>query len=458
MSIPKSVNRTVKRRGLAIATAVAVAGSGIVGANYASAQDANGEIAAVEENANQTPTAQSVFDREKETIDTRLTETKNPLEVAQEVAGKYENQFSGDETAFGQFQYQLEQKVKRYFTERVQNNEIELGEQYTLPTAEEAFENEKEAKIKPRLIESKNPEQVGKEIATQYVAGFDSDTEYGKFEFQIVKQTKEYFNALVDSGEIQLGAEYTTPSAKDYFKSREEAITADLISPEGLSRLSVDEVVNKHADLLDNQAGSKFRDEKSKTAWKDSFRLLVEVKEARIVLSQQTAKLKQQREELVAAAKELLPQIEELDQLNNDLQKQAENQNARESELDDREAALKQQREELAAELRELLPEIEKLEKLHEDLTQKEQDQDARDSELDAKAAELKKQQAEFVEQLKELQPEIEKLEKLNEELERKAQDQDARDSELDAKAAELKKQQAEFVEQLKELQPEIEK
>ena len=458
MSIPKSVNRTVKRRGLAIATAVAVAGSGIVGANYASAQDANGEIAAVEENANQTPTAQSVFDREKETIDTRLTETKNPLEVAQEVAGKYENQFSGDETAFGQFQYQLEQKVKRYFTERVQKNEIELGEQYTLPTAEEAFENEKEAKIKPRLIESKNPEQVGKEIATQYVAGFDSDTEYGKFEFQIVKQTKEYFNALVDSGEIQLGAEYTTPSAKDYFKSREEAITADLISPEGLSRLSVDEVVNKHADLLDNQAGSKFRDEKSKTAWKDSFRLLVEVKEARIVLSQQTAKLKQQREELVAAAKELLPQIEELDQLNNDLQKQAENQNARESELDDREAALKQQREELAAELRELLPEIEKLEKLHEDLTQKEQDQDARDSELDAKAAELKKQQAEFVEQLKELQPEIEKLEKLHEDLEQKAKDQDARDSELDAKAAELKKQQAEFAEELKQLLPEIEK
>ncbi|MDK4241762.1 hypothetical protein, partial [Corynebacterium pseudodiphtheriticum] len=331
MSIPKSVNRTVKRRGLAIATAVAVAGSGIVGANYASAQDANGEIAAVEENTNQTPTAQSVFDREKETIDTRLTETKNPLEVAQEVAGKYENQFSGDETAFGQFQYQLEQKVKRHFTERVQKNEIKLGEQYTLPTAEEAFKNEKEAKIKPRLIESKNPEQVGKEIATQYVAGFDSDTEYGKFEFQIVKQTKEYFNALVDSGEIQLGAEYTTPSAKDYFKSREEAITADLISPEGLSRLSVDEVVNKHADLLDNQAGSKFRDEKSKTSWKDSFRLLVEVKEARIVLSQQTAKLKQQREELVAAAKELLPQIEELDKLNNDLQKQAENQNARES-------------------------------------------------------------------------------------------------------------------------------
>ena len=438
MSIPKSVNRTVKRRGLAIATAVAVAGSGIVGANYASAQDANGEIAAVEESANQTPTAQSVFDREKETIDAQLTETQNPVAVAEEVAGKYKNEFSGDETAFKRFEYQLEQKVKRHFTERVQKNEIELGEQYTLPTAEEAFENEKEAKIKPRLIESQNPEQVGKEIATQYLAGFDNDIEYGKFEFQIVKKTKEYFNALVDSGEIQLGADYTTPSAKDYFESREEAITADLISPDGVSRLSVDEVVNKHADLLDNQAGSKFRDEKSKASWKDDFRLLVEVKESRIVLSQQAAKLKQQREELVAAAKELLPQIEELDQLNNDLQKQAENQNARESELDDREAALKQQREELAAELRELLPEIEKLEKLHEDLTQKEQDQDARDSELDAKAAELKKQQAEIAEELKKLQPEFEKLDKLNNDLQKQADEQAARQAELDKKEADL--------------------
>ena len=127
MSIPKSVNRTVKRRGLAIATAVAVAGSGIVGANYASGQDANGgAVTAAEENANQAPAAQEVFDREKQTIDARLTETKNPEAVAQEVAGKYKDQFSGDEAAFGRFEYQLEQKVKRHFTERVHDNDIDL--------------------------------------------------------------------------------------------------------------------------------------------------------------------------------------------------------------------------------------------------------------------------------------------------------------------------------------------
>ena len=39
MSIPKSVNRTVKRRGLAIATAVAIAGSGVVSGNYAFAKE-----------------------------------------------------------------------------------------------------------------------------------------------------------------------------------------------------------------------------------------------------------------------------------------------------------------------------------------------------------------------------------------------------------------------------------
>ncbi|MDK4236317.1 hypothetical protein, partial [Corynebacterium pseudodiphtheriticum] len=427
MSIPKSVNRTVKRRGLAIATAVAVAGSGIVGVNYASAQDANGEIAAAEESTNQTPTAQSVFDREKATIDARLTETKNPLEVAQEVAGKYENQFSGDETAFGQFQYQLEQKVKRHFTERVQKNEIELGEQYTLPTAEEAFANDKEAKIKSRLIESKNPEQVGKEIATQYLAGFDSDTEYGKFEFQIVKQTKEYFNTLVDSGEIKLGTEYTTPSPKDYFESREALIAAELRPEEdGPIVGNVEEIVNKHAELLSQQPGSNLQGEEGKAAWKDGFRPLVEVKKDRLELAARSAELKQQREELVAAAKELLPQIEELDQLNNDLQKQAENQNARESELDEREAGLKQQREELVAAAKELLPQIEELDKLNEELEQKAQDQNAKESELNKLAEKLQKQQSDLVAAAKELLPQIEELDQLNNDLQKQAENQNA--------------------------------
>ena len=440
MSIPKSVNRTVKRRGLAIATAVAVAGSGIVGANYASAQDANGGsqgATAVSETSNGLPTVQEAFDANKDEINARLDNHEDPVEIGNDVAAKYKNQSVENLEEFQRFEFELEKAVKKHFTERVNKNEIQLEDQFNVPTSEQAFARDKE-KIKSRLTDTKDPEQVGKEVATQYLAGFDNDIEYGKFEFQIVKQTKEYFNTLVDSGEIQLGAEYTTPSAKDYFQSREEAITADLVSPDGAPRLSVDEVVNKHADLLDNQAGSRFPDEESKASWKDNFRLLVEVKESRIVLSQQAAKLKQQREELVAAAKELLPQIEELDQLNNDLQKQAENQNARESELDEREAGLKQQREELVAELKELLPEIEKLEKLHEDLEQQAKDQDARDSELDAKAAELKKQQAEFAEELKKLQPEFEKLDKLNDDLQKKADEQAAREAELDKKEAEL--------------------
>ena len=459
MSIPKSVNRTVKRRGLAIATAVAVAGSGIVGVNYASAQDANGAtVTAAEENANQAPTVQEVFDREKETIDARLTETKNPEAVAQEVAGKYKDRFSGDKAAFGKFEYRLEQKLKRHFTERVQKNEIELGEQYKLPTtADEAFEESKE-NFKTQLIESQNPEQVGKDIANQYRGGFEDADEYAKFEYEIEQKTKKYFSTLIADGEVELGAEYTTPSPKAYFESREQVIEADLRSQDGAIVENVEQVVNKHADLVYAQSLSNLQDEADKTAWKDDFRPLVEVKKEKLELAARSAELEQQREELVAAAKELLPHIETLEQLNNDLEQKAQDQDTRETELNNREATLKQQREELVAELKALLPEIEKLEKLHEDLAQKEQDQDARDSELDAKAAELKKQQAEFAEELKQLLPEIEKLEKLHEDLAQKAKDQDARDSELDDKAAELKKQQAEFAEELKKLQPEFEK
>lgn len=339
MSIPKSVNRTVKRRGLAIATAVAVAGSGIVGVNYASAQDANGgAVTAAEENANQTPDAQKVFDREKETIDARLTETKNPEEVAQEVAGKYEHEFSGDKVAFGQFEYQLEQKVKRHFTERVQKNDIELGEQYKLPeTAEKAFEEYKE-KFKEQLIQSQNPEEVGKAIANQYRGGFEhadgfNEDGYNKFEYEIEQETKKYFSTLVADGEVQLDSGFTTPSPKDYFESREKLIEAELRTPDGAIVENVEEVVNKHAELVYQQPGSNLKDEEGKAAWRDGFRPLVEVKKDRLELAARSAELAQQREELVAAAKELLPQIEELDQLNNDLQKQAENQNARESEL-----------------------------------------------------------------------------------------------------------------------------
>ncbi|RUP99725.1 hypothetical protein, partial [Corynebacterium pseudodiphtheriticum] len=224
MSIPKSVNRTVKRRGLAIATAVAVAGSGIVGANYASGQDANGgAVTAAEENANQAPAAQEVFDREKQTIDARLTETKNPEAVAQEVAGKYKDQFSGDEAAFGRFEYQLEQKVKRHFTERVHDNDIDLEDQYTLPTWEEAFKKDKETKIKSRLIETKNPEQVGKEIANQYRGGFEDADEYNTFEYKIEQETKKYFNALVADGEVELGEQYKLPAtAEEAFEESKE--------------------------------------------------------------------------------------------------------------------------------------------------------------------------------------------------------------------------------------------
>ncbi len=493
-----------------------------MGANYASGQDANGgAVTAAEENANQAPAAQEVFDREKQTIDARLTETKNPEAVAQEVAGKYKDQFSGDEAAFGRFEYQLEQKVKRHFTERVHDNDIDLEDQYTLPTWEEAFKKDKETKIKSRLIETKNPEQVGKEIANQYRGGFEDADKYSNFEYKIEQETKKYFNALVADGEVELGeqyklpataeeafeeskekfkeqliqsqnpeqvgkeianqyrggfedadkysnfeykieqetkkyfnalvadgevelaAGYTTPSPKAYFEAREQIIEAELRSPDGAIVGNVEEVVNKHAELVYEQPGSNLHDEADKTAWKDGFRPLVEVKKEKLELAARSAELKQQREELAAELRALLPEIEKLEKLHEDLEQKAKDQDARDSELDDKAAELKKQQAEFVERLKELQPEIEKLEKLHEDLEQKAKDQDARDSELDAKAAELKKQQAEFAEELKKLQPEIEKLDKLNDDLQKQADEQAARQVELDKKAAELDDQAA---------------
>ena len=453
MSIPKSVNRTVKRRGLAIATAVAVAGSGIVGVNYASAQDANGgTVTAAEENANQAPDAQKVFDREKETIDARLTETKDPVAVAQEVAGKYKEQFSGDEVAFGQFEYQLEQKVKRHFTERVHDNAIDLGDQYTLPTWEEAFKKDKETKIKSRLIETKNPEQVAKEIANQYLAGFADIDEYNKFEYKIEQETKKYFSTLVADGEVELDSDFTTPSPKDYFESREALIEAELRSG------NVEEVVNKHAELVYKQPGSNLHDEADKTAWKNGFRPLVEVKKEKLELDAKAAELKKQQAEFDEELKKLQADFEKLDKLNNELEQKAKDQNARDSELDAKAAELKKQQAEFDEKMKQHELDIEKLNKLNNELEQKAKDQSAKESELKELAEKLKKQEEALDAKSKELQSQSDKLQKLNNELEQKAKDQSAKESELKELAEKLKKQEEALDAKSKELQSQSDK
>ncbi|ERS39947.1 hypothetical protein HMPREF1292_01410, partial [Corynebacterium sp. KPL1995] len=436
-----------------------------MGVNYASAQDANGEAqgaTAVSEASNGLPTVQEAFDEHKTDIDARLDNHEDPVKIGNEVAAKYKERFVDTPEAFGQFEFQLERKVKDHFTERVQKNEIELGEQYKLPeTAEKAFEKFKE-KFKEQLIRSQDPEQVGKEIANQYRGSFEradgfNEDGYNKFEYEIEQETKKYFSTLVADGEVELDADFTTPSPKDYFESREKLIEAELRTPDGAIVENVEEVVNRHAELVYQQPGSNLQGEEGKAAWKDGFRPLVEVKKDRLELAARSAELKQQREELVAAAKELLPQIEELDKLNNDLQKQAENQNARESELDKREAGLKQQREELVAAARELLPQIEELDKLNDELEQKAQDQNVKESELNKLAEKLQKQQSDLVAAAKELLPQIEELDQLNNDLQKQAENQNARESELDEREAGLKQQREELVAAAKELLPQIE-
>lgn len=94
MSIPKSVNRTVKRRGLAIATAVAIAGSGVVSENYVLAKelvDDSREMTppdlVTEPGGNQTDSA---INGPTENVDETSTEKENPNQSV--TAGEYFNQ------------------------------------------------------------------------------------------------------------------------------------------------------------------------------------------------------------------------------------------------------------------------------------------------------------------------------------------------------------------------------
>ena len=137
----------------------------------------------------------------------------------------------------------------------------------------------------------------------------------------------------------------STKLPKAYFESREQVIEADLRSQDGAIVENVEQVVNKHADLVYAQSLSNLQDEADKTAWKDDFRPLVEVKKEKLELAARSAELEQQREELVAAAKELLPHIETLEQLNNDLEQKAQDQDTRETELNKKAAELNEKAE-----------------------------------------------------------------------------------------------------------------
>ncbi|MDK4252240.1 hypothetical protein QPX11_07895, partial [Corynebacterium propinquum] len=174
----------------------------------------SGETASEDDETPKAPTVDEAFEAEKATIQALLEETKDTEKAARQVAGKYKQRFDNDDAAFGKFEFQLERKVKKYYTELVESGVIGLAPEFVVPSAEEAFERAKEETVKPRLIAGDDPVQVGKDVAGQYRHGFADDAVFGQFEFKLEQAAKKYYTELVESGVIGLAPEFVVPSAE----------------------------------------------------------------------------------------------------------------------------------------------------------------------------------------------------------------------------------------------------
>ena len=233
MSKPKPAVRTVKRRGLAIATAVAVTSSTIATVNFAYAEE----------------TTESGSDVN---ISDELTaEAETPNTEAHETTAAVSSE-STDETV-----------------------EVTSDEDDALkaPTVDEAFTREQES-IKELLKQDQNPDSAAKVVAEKYQKQV-ANADFGEFEFKLRRQIKQYYNNLVTNGEIQLDSGYSLPDPDVYFKAKKNLIAAALKTAEGNPGQPVDEIVQNHISELKN-AGHNFGDDQSKTSWSEKFRQLVE--------------------------------------------------------------------------------------------------------------------------------------------------------------------------------------
>ena len=264
MSKPKPAIGSVKRRGLTVATAVAVAGSGFIPANYAFAEEANDQSQEVELKA---PTVDEVFESEKTTINVRLKETQNPVAVAQEVAGKFKSQFGSDAAAFNQFEWQLERKVKEQFATLVANDEVDLDSGYSLPSAKDYFKSNEEgiaAALRPADgSEGLSPDEVVEKYAAELKRS-------GLLSVDNENAWKAEFRQLVSEKERELYPEYFAPSAQDYFDHHSGAIVAAL-RPADVSKAPGADAVAEQFVAQAQREGFSVDD-----AWKAEFRELVQ--------------------------------------------------------------------------------------------------------------------------------------------------------------------------------------
>lgn len=287
----------MKRRGLAIATAVAVASSGIVGVNYVSAKElgdrshamnlselakghgdnqADGAIngpvenvdgtSAEKENSNPSISAVEYFTRHESDIVSNL----RPANIAEAPgADVVVNQFLTQAKSDG---IAVDSAWESEFRKLVEARERAVLPEFYSPSAQDYFDH-----YAPDIAAALRPNDDAlamnaDAVVAHYVAQAKAN------DVDVDPAWESQFRVLVQEKEKALYPEYfQLPAPRDYFETHENSIGAGLRGPKGAPRVSVDEIVDNYAAELERSFD--FGGEQAKTAWKSEFRKLVEAKE-----------------------------------------------------------------------------------------------------------------------------------------------------------------------------------
>ena len=247
MSKPKQAIGSVKHRGLAIVTAVAVTGSGIATTNYVSAleedrdptqEELQRDFAGTEADAIAKEAAQRAHDAlvagDHDQVDQAFLEalnkaagtggsgfTKEDLDAIGEEELKYQ---IGNLVADEKESPRLDRRIAAVKNKNNTGEAATAGEEtQSAPTVDEAFESEK-ATIQALLKETKNAEKTAQQVAGKFKNRFDTDeSAFGKFEYDLEREVKKYFQSLVDSGEIKFAPGYSPQQPENSGNELEEA-------------------------------------------------------------------------------------------------------------------------------------------------------------------------------------------------------------------------------------------
>lgn len=314
MSKPKPAFRTVKRSGLAIATAVAVTSSTIATVNFAYAEETtesgqnvniSDELTAEAETRNteadettvivspeptdetvgvlsegedglKAPTVDEAFQQEQASIKSYLIETKDPEETTAKVAEKFHNRI--DDSKFDSFKFQLRKKIKSYFNKLVAAGDVKFEEEgYSLPTAKEYFDARQSLIAADLRLKDGSPNKTVDEVVAGHVAALSETHQLGDDDAKTKWETE--FRQLVQELEKEIFADWYKPSVQQYFEQWEPAIEAGFRSLEPQGGAATANKILAEAE----RANFEFNDDEEKTQWENEFRKLVLAKEAKIL-------------------------------------------------------------------------------------------------------------------------------------------------------------------------------